>query len=357
MKGSRLYSFTILFVIFITTIFYTLSQIENSKSESKEVQVLEPKQKGAHVFGRLDPKKFKFLKETNIDWVTIVTWGFQDNYDSPIVSHHRGDPARKARRDSMYLNNIQLLRAEGFKVFVKPHIWLDSPYEEKWRSDIFPSNEENWKLWKESYRDFILRYATIAEQGKAEMFCIGTELTRLSLEKTEFWKDLISEIRSVFSGKLTYAANWYEEYENIGFWEDLDYIGIQTYFPLAEKKYPSAEEIAKGWQKYLSGLKSIHKKHNRKILFTEMGYKSTANCAMKPWEWIDYDSDNQNEYSLESQANCYRAFFDVVWPEKWFAGVHLWQYRYDHVVEEQVKNLDFTPEGKPANEIIANGFK
>lgn len=355
MKSNRLYSFAIFFVLLASMIFFSLTQMEKKTGESTFTS--SKKQKGAHVFGRMDTSRLQFFKETNIEWITIVPWGFQENHDSPSVSHTRRGPEEQARRDSMYLNNIKLLRADGFKVFIKPHIWMHTPYEEKWRSDIYPTSDKNWELWKETYRDFILRYANIAEQGKAEMFCIGTELTRLTLEKTAYWKELIQEIRTVFSGELTYAANWYKEYENITFWEDLDYIGIQTYFPLTEKKHPTVKEVSEGWKKYMPKLKSIHKKYDRKILFTEMGYKSTGNCAMKPWEWIDYSDDRQNEYSPESQANCYRAFFETVWDEKWFAGVHLWQYRYDHVVEEHEKNLDFTPQGKPANEIIANGFK
>ncbi len=355
MKSNRLYSLAIFIVLITGAILVSLSQIKNEPSKS--VKTKQEKQKGAHVFGRMDTTKFKFFKETNIDWITIVPWGYQDDYDSPSVSHHRGDPARKARRDSMYLKNIQLLRGAGFKVFVKPHIWLHTPYEEKWRSDIFPSNDENWELWKETYRAFILRYAKIAELGEAEMFCVGAELTRLTLEKTEFWTELIQEIRSVFSGKLTYAANWYEEYENISFWNDLDYIGIQTYFPLANNKNPIADEVSKGWKKILPKLRSIHEKFDRKILFTEMGYKSTANCAIKPWEWLDESDQDRNEYSLEAQANCYAAFFDSVWPENWFAGVHLWQYRYDYTPDDNLKNLDFTPQGKPANKIITTGFK
>jgi len=212
-------------------------------------------------------------------------------------------------------------------------------------------------LWKKSYRDFILRYAEIAEQANAEMFCVGVEFSRLSVEKPEFWKKIIQEVRNIYSGKITYAANWYNEFEKVNFWEDLDFIGIQAYFPLTENEYPSVRQISKGWNKYLPVIESTHKKYNRKIIFTEMGYKSTANSAIKPWEWIENSSAIDNTFSAETQANCYKAFFKTVWKKKWFAGVHIWQLRSDFVANNEKSNLDFTPQGKPAAGIIAAGFE
>ena len=154
----------------------------------------------------------------------------------------------------------------------------------KWRSDIYPTTAEGMETWKASYRDFILRYAIIAEQANAEQFCIGTELTRISLEQPNFWIDLIKEVRTIYAGKITYAANWYEEFENITFWDKLDYVGVQAYFPLTKNKNPTVKEISNGWNQYFPTFKSIYKKFNRPILFTEMGYKSTAGSAVKPWE-------------------------------------------------------------------------
>jgi len=45
------------------------------------------------------------------------------------------------------------------------------------------------------------------------------------------WKKLIQNIRKIYSGQLTYAAN-FDNYQNIAFWEDLDVMGINAYFKL-----------------------------------------------------------------------------------------------------------------------------
>lgn len=363
LKNNNIHNLIILVILPVGLFFFLFTKWE-TRSEKFAHQCHLPiqknptqfKQKGAHVFGIMDSTNFQFLKRNNIEWVTMVHWGFQDDFDSPVVTHHNGDSLGIHRSDSSWLSKLKLVRAQGFKIFVKPHVWVTYPTEGKWRSDIFPICDENWEMWKASYRDFIFRYARIAEQAQAEMFCIGTEFSRLSVEKPLFWRELIREIRSIYSGKITYAANWYQEYENITFWEDLDYIGVQAYFPLVEQEYPDVEQIAAGWKQYLPNMKVLHKKHKRKIIFTEMGYKSTSDSAITPWDWMDDPYNSDKSFSLETQSNCYQAFFNTVWKKEWFAGVHIWQMRSDYVKVRGKNNLDFTPQGKPAEAIISKVF-
>ena len=354
-------SFGLLFLIFAFSQCQTTHEkFDNKSKANKEIQTnaVDTKQRGTHVFGVRDSSNFEFLKQNNIEWITMVSWGFQENHNSPKVNHQNGDSLSMAKHDSSWVNRLDQIHSAGFKTFFKPHVWIDKPVDGKWRSDIFPTSDENWELWKESYRNFILRYAHVAERANVDMFCLGTEFTKLTLEKPAYWKDLITEVRRVYSGQLTYAANWYSEFENLSFWKDLDFIGIQAYFPLVENKYPSAGEISEGWKEHLPSIEFVSKKNDRKVIFTEMGYKSTADGAIKPWEWIEYGTDQKRAISHETQANCYQAFFNTVWPKDWFKGVHLWQMRTDELNSERgVNQLDFTPRGKPAEKIIGDGFK
>ena len=295
----------------------------------------------------------------NLEWITLVSWGFQKDIDSPDVGHHNKNSEHIKKHNEYWVRRIKQVRSNGFKVFFKPHLWVTDPSDGKWRSDIFPSNDENWETWKSSYSDFILRYAKVAEEAGAEMYCIGIEFSRLTLEKPEFWKTLIQEVRKVYSGKITYAANWYKEYEKVSFWSDLDYIGVQADFPLTKQENPSIEQIEKGWKKHYKPLQKLAKKHDRKVLFTEIGYRSIANSAEKPWEWVEYDEDAQKKLSYETQSNCYQAFFNTVWKQDWLAGVHFWQMRGDYL-DRKMKvdlELDFTPQGKPAAEVLSKGFE
>lgn len=315
------------------------------------------KQKGAHVFGIVEDTDFQPITQKNINWITLVSWGFQQDIDSPLLTHHDGDSLHIRQHDAHWVRRIEQVRAAGFKVFFKPHLWIDAPPAGKWRADIYPASEADWEVWKNSYRDFICRYANVAERAKADMFCIGAEFSRLSVEKPAFWESLIQEVRTIYTGKITYAANWHQEFEHITFWDQLDFIGIQAYFPLADTHNPSLEQLSMGWNKHLPAMESTHNKYKRNIIFTELGYKSTANSAITPWTWLEHASDAHHLYSAETQANCYEAFFQTVWEKEWFAGVHIWQMRSDFVPDSGRNNLDFTPQGKPAEQIITKGFE
>ncbi len=333
------------------------ASIEKNGNQLTATNAVDNKQRGAHIFGHLDSTNIQPFIQNNIDWITLVSYSDQKDFDSPTLNYYKGDSLKMAKRDSSWKSQIDLAHSFGFKVFLKPHVWIYDPSDGKWRSDVFPTNESNWNLWQKNYREFILLYAKIAEQNDVELFCIGAEFSRLTIEKPDFWRSLIKDVKSIYSGKITYAANWYDEFENITFWQELDYIGIQAYFPLVKNEYPTVEQISIGWEKHLDVIENIHKKFNRKILFTEIGYKSTADSAIEPWQWIENSAIQNKKFSPETQANCYQAFFNTVWKKAWFAGIHIWQMRSDYKAEIGKNNLNFTPQGKQAEIIIARGFQ
>ena len=247
---SRKYSSVFLFTLSaIAFLLYASFNFVDSPDEYTNDYDLVEKQRGVHVFGRIDSTNLNAFQDDNIEWITLVSWGFQKDVDSPEVSHGASDSNRVERHNMHWCESIERVRNAGFKVFFKPHLWVHEPTEGKWRSDIFPNTDEDWESWKSSYTDFILRYAKVAEDAGAEMYCLGTEFTRLTTEKPEYWRYLIQEVRKVYSGKLTYAANWYQEYERVIFWDDLDYIGIQAYFPLTKKQEPKVNDLVHGWSR------------------------------------------------------------------------------------------------------------
>lgn len=330
--------------------------VENHSALATDFYKKDKKQRGVHVFGRLDSLSLSELLKNNVEWITLVPFGGQNDYDSPSVRLGR-DSLRQLRRDSFLKQNIEGAHAAGFKIFLKPHIWMANPSNGKWRSDIFPVDENAWKEWSDSYRTFIMHYAKIAAENEVELFCVGTEFTKLTKEKPFYWKRLIADIRNFYQGELTYAANWYKDFEHISFWSDLDYIGIQAYFPLTKNHNPSVTEIKAGWKPHLKTIERVHKQFRKPILFTELGYKSTPDSATEPWLWPKYGKNLVQKISNETQANCYEAFFQAVWPKKWFAGMHIWQWHTQGRRRGGTSNHGFTPKQKPAENIIAKGFK
>jgi hypothetical protein len=242
----------------------------------------------------------------------------------------------------------ELARKSGIKTLLKPHLWVSKG----WPGDIVMKSDTAWRSWFHNYEAFIIHYAELAEKNKIEIFCVGTELHK-TIGREKEWRNIIARIRSVYTGKLTYAANFHEEYEQIRFWDALDYIGIQAYFPLTQNEIHSLDELQKGWETPMASIERVHQRFRKPILFTEIGYRSDVKAGIEPWAWPEENS--QTKMSDEAQANCYRAFFKTAWNKNWLEGVYFWKW-YPHG-PRRMAQVDFTPQGKSAERVMAEAFK
>ncbi|MGH1338141.1 MAG: glycoside hydrolase family 113 [Aureispira sp.] len=105
------------------------------------------------------------------------------------------------------------------------------------------------------------------------------------------WKKLIKEVRGVYNGKLTYAAN-FDNYQEVAFWKQLDFIGINAYFSLRDANstfQDSADlkaQLKRGWQNVfedIEGYTNSQKLKDKPLIFTELGYISRENATIEPW--------------------------------------------------------------------------
>ncbi|MEZ5041658.1 MAG: hypothetical protein R2828_17320 [Saprospiraceae bacterium] len=334
--------------------------VENAAGISNELFKKDGKIRGVHYFGsrRNETDIMGPITKNNIEWVVLVPYGYQPDYNSPDIRISRSRPGDQNRpsQESRYIRLIKEAKAQNIGVMIKPHIWLGSTDGGKWRSDIDMKTDAEWETWKANYKEFILFYAKISEAEGLPFFCIGAELHNVVKEQPAFWKDLIKDVRKVYSGKLTFGANWYLEYEDVTFWDDLDYIGIQAYFPLTKKENPGVDELVKGWKPHLKKIEALSKKHNKPILFTEIGYKSSCDAAIEPWAWVNTLSGLYEKVSTETQANCYEAFFKVFWDKDWFAGALFWEWKGYDGASDHHQQLNFTPYNKPASNVMAKWF-
>ena len=92
----------------------------------------------------------------------------------------------------------------------------------------------------------------------------------------------IADIRRVYSGKITYSANW-DTIDQVTFWDLVDVISVQGYFPLAHEDNPTREAIAAGWRAPLETLRVLSERHGKPILFAEIGYDVSPDAAREPW--------------------------------------------------------------------------
>jgi hypothetical protein len=243
---------------------------------------------------------------------------------------------------------IQELRKKKIKIMLKPQIWV---WHGEFTGYIKMNNEADWEILESSYSKFILENAALAQDVNAEIFCIGTELEKFIDNRPDYWFKLISEIKQIYKGKLTYAANW-DEFKRTPFWDSLDFIGVDAYFPVSDSKTPTVQECLTGWEQHKKVISTISEKYKKPVLFTEYGYRSVDYSGKEPWK----SDTNMIHVNMDAQTNTTRALFETFWKEDWFAGGFIWKWFHNHSKAGGENNSQFTPQNKPVEALIRKQY-
>jgi hypothetical protein len=299
---------------------------------------------------RLPSDTFDHLMRNNVEWVALIPFGWQPRYDVAQIQL-RTSGVIWGETDTGLRETAVQARSYGIKTMLKPHIWLRQEVPGQWRGTISFATEGEWQSWEADYRTFILHYAQLAAETGMEVLCLGVELHTAVRDRPAFWQQLIQEVRSLYPGKLIYGANWHQEYRDVGFWEELDYIGIHAYFPLTRNLDATVEELERGWRPYLQEIEDLQRAHEKPVLFTEIGYRSIAGAAIEPWNWTV-----SRALDLQEQVDSYEALFRTFWHQPWFAGLYIWDWRPDHQGAGGSADDHFSPQNKPAETVLGNWF-
>jgi hypothetical protein len=281
------------------------------------------------------------IRALGATWVAIVPTWYQDGATASTIAPEAA--GRSASRESVR-HAIAAAHAAGLKVMLKPHV--DSA-DDAWRGTFRPARPS---VWFASYTAFITEWATLAEEMGVELFCVGTELVELSGPAfTAEWGRVVDAVRAVYHGPLTYAANWGKrpadaEYQQIAWWDRLDYIGIDAYFPLSGEIAPQATDLQAGWERYTdpwgdtygwkAAITAVHERWNKPVLFTEVGYAAT------PYGGAAWDAPTPRPVASRTptppplpvpaiQAAAYEALFAAWRDVPWFMGVYGWMWSLD----------------------------
>jgi len=280
------------------------------------------------------------MKKQGVNFVAIVVPTYQDVVNSDVIftnDHEGGDTPS----DASIVHAIETCHKLGMKVMLKPHV---DCRDNTARVDIVASD-----AWFKSYESMIMRYAKLAQQNKVELFSVGTELEGTTFSRWEAkWRAVITNIKTVYKGFLVYSANW-TEYKSVPFWDMLDFVGIDAYFPLTQTNDPTTEELVAAWEKIAADLTSwINEKGITKpVIFTEFGYPSSDGANRQPWSSIT-NVDDQKE-----QMDCLNALLTVMTKQPYFKGGYLWQY----LPQDRWSPLGFTVKGKMAEAELSKWYK
>jgi hypothetical protein len=286
------------------------------------------------------------LAETGANWISLIVTCYQDKIGSTSIFASETTPT-----DADLIHAMNRAHSLSLKVMLKPHLdlWKDPSH---WRGEIgleFDS-ETQWKEWFSSYWGFIEHYAALADEKGADQFCVGTELAGTSGRDPD-WRRVVSGIRALYSGPIAYAANHSGEEVSLTWWDAVDFIGVDAYYPLANTNTPTHRELMAAWKPHIEQLAALAAKWQKPLLLTEIGYRSLDGAASQPWNW-----QISGEVDLGEQAMCYRAAIDAFSPQPWLSGIFWWDWGPDPLAGG-LDDDGYTPHRKPAEDILRSWFE
>ncbi|WP_232379466.1 glycoside hydrolase family 113 [Polyangium fumosum] len=249
------------------------------------------------------------------------------------------------------LHAMAQAHARGLKVFLVPHLWVETG---GWRALIDPGDDAAWERWAAAYKRFLLTWAEVAAEGGAEMLSVGVELRSfVTTGRAALFYPIIQEVRRVYPGLLTYSANWDDAEDTLIFGE-LDLVGINAFYPLADKDGAGREALLAGGRKVAEGIERLAAMWGRPVVLTEIGYTTRKDPAIRPWEWPDGMKDVTIDE--EAQALAYEALLAPLLDSRSCAGFFVWRYYADPDDVSQEAAWGFSPRGKLAELVLRDAF-
>ncbi|MEM9554357.1 MAG: hypothetical protein AAGC60_08870 [Acidobacteriota bacterium] len=280
------------------------------------------------------------LKELGVDWVSI----------HPYAQIDRSGTVRyAATADTPFLRRaVEIARAADIHLFWKPHLAYWGSFD--WRGTIeFGDDEAAWRRFFTSYRAFIVDQARFAEAAGVPLFAVGLEYEATTHHEAD-WRRLIQAVRAVYSGRITYAANW-DRLDDVPFWDAVDLIGVQAYFPLgAADAAPDVAAFRQAWDAPLARLEALSTRYDKPVLFAEIGYDLAEHAAAEPWR--TQRGRRASPRALALRAALMRAALERVPEAPHVVGMFWWKW-----IPGRPGRHDFPMEHPEAREILRSAWR
>jgi hypothetical protein len=288
-------------------------------------------------------------RELGANWVSLTVFGRVWDNDSTGISLSFEAPYRENRENVR--RAIAQAHARGLRVLLVPHLWIESG---EWRAELDPPGDEGWNKRAQSYRNFLMEWAQLAAETDVDMLAVGVELRSwVTTTHAPTFLPLVADVRKIYPGLLTYAANW-DDVEDTSILGELDVIGINAFYPLAEKENASIDELRNGAERVATRVEELARRWERPVMFTEFGYTTRPDPALRPWEWPD--SMQNVRVDQKAQADAYRALLGAMLDARGFAGLFVWRMYADPADMSQEAEWGFSPRGKQAERVVRDAF-
>lgn len=241
---------------------------------------------------------------------------------------------------------IDAAQALGLSVMLKPQVAVRDPAFDQynsasWINMVNPDlSIANPAAFFANYKAHLLEWATLAEDHHVALLSIGNEMVAATKPQyASYWDDIISAVRQVYHGQLTYAAlaplvtnSPTNEIAQIGFWSKLDVAGFDVYPSLAHSTAPTVDQLTAGWrdatvfghqQDYVAFLGQMAALVAKPVIFTETGLPSFDGASDRQATSDGDIGAGTHATDQQEQADWWQAFFRT-WaqnPPAWLKGV------------------------------------
>lgn len=292
-------------------------------------------------------REFARLGRLGADAVSLMPFAFERDPHAPGLAFLDDHPSSET--DIGLLHAARRAHAQGFSVLWKPQIWVA---HDSWPGAIEMTDEASWRQWWSGYRRYVLHHAFLAAWAKAEIFCVGVELDRTAIGpgRERAWRELIAAVRVLFPGAVTYAANW-DRADDIPFWDALDFVGVDAYYPLAAAEQATDAELGRGAEAVVGRLARLAGRARRPLLLTEVGFPARRSAWREPHA-------EAGELDEQDQWRAYRALFAALGRHPWLAGVFVWKSFSDEsgAAKRRGERADFRFLGRRAEAAVRDYF-
>jgi hypothetical protein len=285
-------------------------------------------------------------KRAGANRVTLVHQYCQKDQYGAILFRCANTPSDTALRTA-----IRGARSLRLQVDVAVHM---EALNGRWRGSFCPRNRPAWFA---GYRKELVRLGRVLQAERVPQFVLGAELTCLTIDardrnNTVRWRSLISSVRAVYRGRLSYSAHrdstdQYTELSLITFWDALDTIGVSAYDPLPTSGPPTVAALRARWDLIAArSYAPLVRRWHKPLVMSEVGYRSVAGARLAP-----YDYRRVAPLDLAEQARDYEALLTFVKTSSVVSGVHLWAWDPDPSAGGP-RDRGYTPQGKPAQAVM-----
>ncbi len=276
--------------------------------------------------------------------VSLTPFSYMRDTHTPVFLRHSRSAG--AENDESIIYAAASAHKFGLSVMLKPHLWLGS----SWPGEIEMRSPQDWQKFFHYYKRWIRHFALLAEMYHIEILSVGVEMVKTTRNRPDDWRRLIGELRKLYSGQLTYAANWGEEFEKLSFWGSLDYIGLNCYYPLSESETATDAELREGASQIMQRIAKVATRFQKQVIITEVGFTSTPASWRQP-----HERAAGKPVDLEAQARSYRAFLSAAQEEPSLHGLYWWKWP-SYLDYGGPGNNDFTPNNKPAEAVVSRFY-